>query len=95
MGLLPFRALKRRERRAPFVLIVGHSVLRFTIMEWLTSVAPGGAFDNSDPEPTAHAVGYLPPLLRSFRRGYDCNKVSCARAGNAMGPGTDPVRLSL
>ena len=43
--------------------------------EWLISVAPSGAFQDSDAEPTAYAVGYLLPLLR---RGYDCNKVSCA-----------------
>ena len=52
---------------------------------WLISVAPTGAFQDSDPEPTAYAVGYLLPLLRSSRRGYDCNKVSCVRVISESG----------
>ncbi len=39
-----------------------------------SSVAPAGAFYNSDSEPTAHAVGYPLTLLRSFRRGRKCKK---------------------
>ena len=31
-GPLPFRALKRRERRAPFAPYVCHSILRFSTM---------------------------------------------------------------
>ena len=58
---------------------------------------PSGAFQDSDPEPTAYAVGYLLPLLRSFRRGYDCNKVSCVRGwmGTTQFLATDGRRVRI
>ena len=36
-------------------------------LEWLISVAPTGAFQALDAEPTAYVVAYLLPLLRGFR----------------------------
>ncbi len=47
--------------------------------ESLASVAPAGAFHNSDLEPTAYAVGYVLPLLRSFRRNRNSMKPRFAR----------------
>ena len=63
--------------------------------EWLISVAPSGAFQDSDAEPTAYAVGYLLPQLRSSRRRYDCNKVSCAPSKTFLYPASDSLDWML